>query len=222
MVAYKPKLVEQYGRLSFGVYEWMNEGGIAFPDITSYGLEASVRNATAIKLGITRKQLTAGTHQGNPEPPRIKSINLDWSCTWSYWSPLGVQISALFRLCQSSDRCETFVASPNAILYDEFRKFSQWWITTNTPPLQFRSSRKGTGRLEHVIKLNVKNATFYNGTWSELFEEEMKNLVLKLVADIRMKLRHDLDVWFDEHVFPEFARRLNSSEDFAWLLSRGR
>ena len=213
MEVYKPKLVELYGKLSFGIYKWQTTG-ITFPDITAYTLQVSVRNATEILLGSRQTHLTEGTYYDIPAPPRIKSIDMDWTYRWAY-SPLGVQIGATFKLCQSPDRCQTFVARPNVTLRGKFQKFSQWWVTTNKPPLQFRSSSKGTGDLEHEgINLNVENGMFYNGNWSKLFEKEIKNLVLQIVGDIRRKLRHALDVWFDEHVFPAFARQLTSSEDF--------
>ena len=87
-------------------------------------------------------------------------------------------------------------------------------------PLQLLSNEKGTADLNPTTFLNIameNRSVFYHDTWSELFENQIRETVLEgfALGGIRKSLGRPFDAWFDEDLLPAFITETKRGVVFA-------
>ena len=196
----KPDLVQRF--VPYFNITFMHESSpiVTEPTVSYYYVEADVLNANGIKFSVLQKEKSDN-----------KSIELDIT-HWRF--PLRIQMNATFETCKPQTTCKTFYADPKVFVQMEFRKVSQWNVTTDKAPLQLQSSRVETVQLGKFIFLKIENKEdFYVLGWADVFKKKISAIVLSIADDIIGRLRRDLDEWFDKNIFPDFAREMTCSND---------
>ena len=170
-----------------------------------YEIEAKVANGTNINLE-------------DLEIKKAQSGNGFELTLVTRWRPVITTFSE-FNLCFPSSvsvpggNCLYTTSIPTISVNDEFRKISQWAVSTGQPPLRLLSSRKGTFRVGHTLTGFPSIRSPFSGT----FESIIRNIILgrNVVEGVRDSLTRALDQWIDEDALPTFAREIVNRDEFA-------
>ena len=120
-----------------------------------------------------------------------------------YWQPsITVAMDAKFELCDPpSSHCRNFDARPSVTV--EAAEFNKtWWKDGTRQPgkMEFEP-----GKME--IHLNVIGSTFSLPEWNR-WKSQMKRSVVSGMKRLMSNLSLVLDGWFDNDVFPSFAKEV--------------